>query len=162
MEDHLIAIEKNIEDNNYYAALFMAIVLPSVCGALESNNGQDTQQKYIDWYEKYILGLSLTGQDCYRLRCSLLHQASTIHPYSSFSRVIFTFPTANRHTFHNNIMNEALNLDIPLFVQQLVGGVRTWTSDMNNNTNYTRNIANIVKLRPDGLPPYISGHPVIS
>jgi hypothetical protein len=162
MEDHLMAIERNILEGNYYSAIFMAIMLPSICGALESTNGEDTQQKYIDWYERYVLNLSLTGEDCYRLRCSLLHQASTIHPSSNFSRVIFTFPVPSGNTFHNNILNDALNLDTPRFCSELIQGVRMWLEEMEENENYVRNIVNTIRLHPNGLTPYISGHPVIS
>ena len=71
MEDMIAAIKKSLEDQNYYSALFLTLVLPSICGALESANGQDSGEKYKDWYDRYITDSNLDGEECFRLRCSL-------------------------------------------------------------------------------------------
>jgi hypothetical protein len=162
MEDHLIAIENDITSGNYYSAVFLAITIPSICAALESVDGKDTQSNYINWYNTYVQNLILTGADCYKLRCSLLHQASTSHSGSTLERVIFTFPHPNGNTFHNNKLNGALNLDIPLFCSEMVNGARNWLMQMDTNQNYKKNVPNIIRIYPEGLPPYFSGHPVIS
>lgn len=164
MDDHLIAIKKDVESQNYYSALFLTIALPSICGALESVDGLDTKTKYIAWYDHYVKDLFLTGSDCYKLRCSLLHQASTVNSESSLVRVVFTFPVASGNTFHNNIINGALNLDVPLFCSELVRATDEWISKMEeeNNANYIKNVPSVMRLYPKGAPPYFSGQPVIS
>ncbi len=162
MIDHIDAIEKSIENENYYSAVFLTLMLPSICGALESDDGRDSGARYIDWYKKYVTNLAMSGDDCYLLRCSLLHQASTIHPASTFQRVIFTYPIPSGNTLHNNVMNDALNLDIPRFCTEIIAGARQWLKDVSSNPNYIRNSANMIRKYPDGLLPYIKGHPVIS
>ncbi len=159
-----MAIEKDIKNGSYYSAIFLAITLPSICGALESDDGKDTEEKYINWYKKYVRNLLLTGADCYKLRCSLLHQATVVHAGSSLVRVIFTFPVPSGNTFHNNIINGALNLDIPLFCNELVSAARGWGSQMENehNINYIKNVPGVMRLYSKGVPPYFSGHPVLS
>lgn len=162
MKDIIEAIQKNLEDKNYYSALFLAVMLPSICGALESENGEDSRGKYIAWYDKNIKGLFLKGNDCYQLRCSLLHQAKTTSKKSSFSRVIFTFPVPSGNTFHNNVLNDVLNLDIPIFCRTLVNSVNEWLKTNTYNKNCINNMKNTIKVYPKGLPPYIVGHPIIS
>lgn len=162
MKDILEAIKKSLRDKNYYSALFLTIMLPSICSALESEDGEDKKERYIAWYDKYIKSLFLKGKDCYQLRCSLLHQATTIHKKSPFSRVIFTFPTPSRNIFHNNVLNDALNLDIPLFCKTLIGATEKWLEEKKDSKNYKRNIKKTIKVYPHGLSPYIAGHPVIS
>ncbi len=61
MDDLLQAIRRNLADANYYPALFLTVILPSVCAALESEDGQDSRDRYIAWYDRYGGGLSLTG-----------------------------------------------------------------------------------------------------
>jgi len=163
MDDFLSSINLSLQNNNYYAALFMTIMLPSVCNALASPTGNDTRLGFISWFNAYVTGLSMNGNDCYNLRCALLHQGASIpHGTSSFSRIVFTFPTPSGNTFHNNILNDALNLDIPLFCQTVIAGVRKWVTDMANNPDYTKNLSRLLKTYPTGLAPYIVGHPVIS
>ena len=50
MQDLLKAIKKNLQDGNYYSALFLTVMLPSICGALESVDGEDKSTRYIAWY----------------------------------------------------------------------------------------------------------------
>src|SRR5260370_31847034 len=151
MQDILDANRKNLLDGNYYAALFSTLILPSICGALESVNGTDTRAKYIGWYNRYIYDLMLKGEDCYALRCSLLHQGRTTHRSSSFSRVLFTYPHPSRTTFHNNSINGALNLDIPKFCERVLRAVERWQAEEENTANYQRNIADSIRLYPNGF-----------
>ena len=162
MKDLLSAIRKNLVDHNYYSALFLTLTLPSICGALESSNGEDDNQKYKQWYSQNIMGLNLTAEDCYYLRCSLLHQGTTTHQFSGFSRVVFTFPVNSGNTFHDNIFNKALNLDVALFCEQVTGAVESWLTRVQGTANYEKNSKNLMCLYPNGLPPFIVGHPVIS
>ncbi|TSC64131.1 MAG: hypothetical protein G01um1014106_256 [Parcubacteria group bacterium Gr01-1014_106] len=162
MEDVLNAIKRGISSENYYSALFLAILVPSICGALESDDGQDNEQRYTAWYDRYVNDLFLKGVDCYRLRCSLLHQASTVHPSSSFSRVLFTLPNPQGTLLHNNFVEGALNLDISLFCQRFIHAAEQWLKEVRDTPHYQRNVKNTVKLYPNGLSPFIKGLPIIS
>lgn len=162
MQDLLSAVRKNLSDQNYYSALFLTLTLPSICGALESTNGKDTGDKYKKWYKQNIKGLYLTHEDCYYLRCSLLHQGTTTHKLSGFSKIVFTFPVKSKTIFHNNIFNDALNLDIEIFCNLIVDSVDAWLRQAAQTDNYKRNSANLMRLYPGGLSPFIIGHPVIS
>lgn len=162
MQDIVEAIRKSLDTENYYAALFLTIILPSICGALESNDGQDSSARYIGWYDRYIDDLILKGDDCYALRCSLLHQGRTTHRKSSFSRILFTYPNPNRNAFHNNFMAGALNLDIPLFCERVLRAVERWQAEVENTENYKRNLANTIRIYPHGLTPFMAGIPLIS
>ncbi len=170
MQDLLEAIKKNLQDGNYYSVLFLTVMLPSICCALESVDGEDKSPRYIAWYNKYVQNYPLDGEDCYKLRCSLLHQATTIHKKSSFSRVLFTFPNEKRDVFHGNIFEikfedksiKALNLDIQLFSETLISAAEKWLKEVEDSENYKKHIKKTIKTYPDGLSPYFKGIPVIS
>ncbi len=143
MKDILEAIRKSLQEGNYFAALFLTITLPSICGAIASTDGVDTRKKYVAWYDRYVDGLYLKGEDCYSLRCSLLHQGKTTHKNSSFSRVLFSYPNRTNAIYHNNILGNALNLDISLFCDRIIKGVETWLREVEETENYKKNIFNV-------------------
>ena len=88
----------------YYLALFASLALPDICGAINSEDGKANKWKYVKWYDQYVARTCpfLTGEDCYRFRCSLLHQGSTQHPKSSYARIVFVEPSATASVFHCN------------------------------------------------------------
>lgn len=165
MELILKEIERALDAKLYYLALQASLTLPDICGALQSDNGKATRDKYIAWYDTYAKepgNLSISGKDCYYFRCSYVHQALTTHEKSSYSRIIFLAPTCHGIIMHNNVINDALNIDVKLFCNNILNAVRKWQKSIKNNENYKRNYKNLIKLYPDGFPPYITGIPVIS
>lgn len=38
----------------YYLALYASLTLPDICGAMESDDGQATGNKYIAWFDKHV------------------------------------------------------------------------------------------------------------
>ena len=164
METILSEIELAIKAGLYYLAVAMALTLPDICAALESEDGHTTRAKYKAWYsanlaEKYP---RMTDVDCYSLRCGVLHQGRCGHPNSQYGRVIFTIPNAQQNFFHNNIINDALNLDAPQFCADVVRSVREWFVGSQHLVNVQANLPNLVRFRPLGLPPYMVGMPLIA
>lgn len=165
MEFQLTEIERALNLGLYYVALQASLALPDICGALQSDNGEASKQKYIAWYNTYAKepgANSISGDDCYYFRCSCLHQGSTQHPRSSYSRILFLVPTGNGFIFHNNVINNALNIDINIFCRNIIKAVRDWTKKVENDENYKKNYEHLLKVYPNGLRPYIVGCPVIS
>ena len=104
----------------------------------------------------------MNGDDCYYFRCSLLHQGSSQHNKSNYKRVLFVEPSATTNIFHNNVINDALNIDVKIFCNDLIGGAEKWLEENENTDLYKKNYDRFMKRYPNGLPPYIVGIPVIS
>jgi hypothetical protein len=169
MRELLRQIEAALEANLYYLALFVSLALPDICGAIDSSDGTASGAKYAAWFDKYVApryGFRghqfLTGEDCYRFRCSLLHQGRTQHPRSTYSRVLFVEPRSNELTIQINIINDALNIDMHIFCQDVMIGARQWLDEVENTQQFKTNYDQFMRLYPQGLPPYIVGVPVIS
>ena len=162
---HLLEqIKKGLDNNLYYLSLFAALSLPDICGAINSENGKASKDKYIQWFNKYVARKYqgfLDGEDCYYFRCSLLHQGSSQHPRSNYSRVLFVEPTATTIVSHCNILNNALNIDVRIFCNDIVEGVEEWLKEVEKTDRYKRNYSKFMRRYPDGLKPYIIGVPVI-
>lgn len=165
MRDFLAQIKKGLDANLYLLSLFSALSIPDICGAISSENGEASAEKYKTWFDKYIApkyNNFLNGENCYYFRCSLLHQGSSQHNKSNYKRVLFVEPSATTNIFHNNIMNDALNIDVRIFCNDLVGGAEKWLGENENTDLYKKNYDKFMRRYPNGLPPYIVGVPVIS
>src|SRR5258706_12317035 len=154
MKDVLEQIRRASDQGLYYVALFAALAIPDICGALESADGESAGAKYAVWFDRHIApryGGLLSGEDAYLFRCSMLHQGTTQHPKSSFKRFLFVEPGATGSVFHNNILNDALNIDVRIFVRDVVEAALQWLPTVEDLPQYRANSARFVTRYPVGL-----------
>ena len=182
-------LEQSLASGQYFLTLFTALTLPDIAAALDSEDGFATGPRYVAWYEQWVRpqfgkailatlpaslppeqqeyiknGLQeppLDGDACYRFRCSLLHQGTTQHPKSQFSRIIFIEPHATSTKIHNCIIKDALCIDLQSFCRELIAGVRAWLDQAENTERFKANYEKFVRRHPQGLKPYIAGVPVV-
>ncbi|HEV2124461.1 MAG TPA: hypothetical protein VGW38_17040 [Chloroflexota bacterium] len=174
MHDFLDQIEIASGDARlYYLALAGALLVPDICGALEAPNGEATANSYQQWfdanYAQIMLGGSspLTAHDCWRFRCSFLHQGRTQHPQSGYTRIMFIEPGGPYPIMHmcsSTTMNNesALQIDVRLFCMEMVAVARRWLADVQGTEPFETNLQLFVRRHPNGIAPYIVGVPIIS
>ncbi len=159
MDDLFNEIERGLNAGVYQLCLGMALCIPDICAALQSEDGKTSGKKYKDWYQKYASDKCImSAEDCYYFRCSFLHQGSTQHEKSQYDRVLFVEPSAG--FLHNNVLEGALNIDIRIFCLELIAAAKRWLNDVKDNEVFIRNHENSFKRYPNGLAPYIVGLPV--
>lgn len=153
----------------YYVALFSALAIPDICGALESQDGTANGQRYRAWFDRWVSpkysffgGTSLTGDVCYYYRCAALHQGRASHPKMQYSRIIFVEPDNHGIIMHNNVMNDALNIDVGRFCEDVISGCEDWLAFVASDPTVQKNMASSMQRYPQGLAPYIMGIPVIA
>lgn len=162
MEELLKEIEKGLEVGLYQTALSMTLCLPDICGALESENGRASGEKYKAWFNEYIEKTKIgriTADDCYYFRCSFLHQYTTEHNKSNYEKIIFLEPN-DTISMHNNVLEGALNIDINIFCISIIEAVIRWKSLKQETEEYIKNYDKTFKKHPNGISPYIVGIPV--
>lgn len=164
MEAILNEVDRALRAKLYYVAIAMTLTIPDICAALESQNGETSGPKYKAWYNANMAARypNITDVDIWSLRCGVLHQGRYGHPKMQYERILFTVPNAQNNVFHNNIINDALNLDVILFCRDVVDCARIWFGGKQNDLVTQNNLANLVRLRPQGLAPYIVGIPLIA
>lgn len=119
-------LEQSLASGQYFLSLFTALTLPDIAAALDAQDGLANRRRFVSWYDKWVRpqfaeailaklpqtlppeqrecvknGLQqppLDGEACYRFRCSLLHQGTTQHPKSAFSRTNFLFSRTLQQT----------------------------------------------------------------
>lgn len=157
-------IRNALRVNLYYVSLFTSLAIPDICGAIGSVNGEASGTKYKNWFDRYVahkyFGM-LTGEDCYNFRCSLLHQGSSQHPRSTYERILFVEPSATTNIFHCNVLNDALNIDVRIFCEDIILGALAWLQQHEGTDLYKANYNKFMRRYPNGLSPYIVGVPVI-
>ena len=168
MRDFLDQIDRALDGGLYFVALFSALAIPDICAALESSTGVTSGTQYAEWFDRYVAGKyvaggapSLSGQQCYQFRCSLLHQGR-LQPDRTqrYSRIFFLEPSGGI-VLHNNVMNDALNIDVRIFCRDLIASARTWLSTVENTEPYEGNAKKSIQRYPNGLAPWILGLPTI-
>ena len=126
METITREIERALSAGLYYLALISTLSLPDICAALESSNGETSGAKYQAWYATWLTTYpEITGNDLYSLRCGVVHQGRLGHPKSQYSRILFTLPSTRAY-LHQNIINDALNLDLETFCRDMIEAVLRW------------------------------------
>ncbi len=160
----LADIQNGLRGGMYYAALVVALTVPEFCAALQCEGGGGGADKYMEWFTANLGHRypNLTPDDCYSLRCSVLHQGRMGRPGMQYSRVLFTVPNAQNNVFHNNIINDALNLDVIQFCEDFIRAALLWYDATRNDEHVVANISNLVRFRPEGLAPYMVGMPLIA
>jgi hypothetical protein len=169
MRDLLDQIQAANRSGLYYISLLSAILVPEICGALESSNGEAEGKKYAAWFDKNVSpryavrGVpTLSGWDAYRFRCRMLHQPAAHVPPSPLSRLIFVEPGTNGIEAHNNKIFDILNIDVRLFIEDIAEAALLWLERVEHTPLYKTNYDRYARRYPDGLPPYMGGSPIIS
>jgi hypothetical protein len=146
----------------YFVALIATLSVPDMCAGLERPDGRTTGPLYISWFDRWVApryGGTFIGTDCYGLRCSLLHEGRALPHQGLYTRAIFVEPSPIG-VFHNNVLNDALNLDIPIFCRDVIEGSGQWLATVQGTPAFEANLEAFFSRHAAGLPPYIVGVPV--
>jgi hypothetical protein len=160
METILREIEEALKAQLHFLAVSVALAVPDICSALEAPDGRATGARYEAWFNANLSAQYpfMTGADCYRLRCGVIHQGRFGHRSMQYGRVIFVL---NAPGIHQNILNDALQLSAEQFCHDVIVAVRQWFTAKKGDPHIVTNLPYLVVLRPGGFPPYVGGMPVI-
>jgi hypothetical protein len=137
----------------WYAALVLTLMLPDVCAALESANGQSTSDRYKAWCDIWLKGkyVDVSADDLYYLRCGVAHQARFSHHKLQYDRIFFTLRSATGFFAHMNIHKQALNLDLVMFCNDVIDSVEAWYAQHRDDRHVQGNLSHLVQYYPNGL-----------
>jgi hypothetical protein len=62
---------------------------------------------------------------------------------------------------HNNVVNDALNIDVRIFCIDVMRAVESWLPSASMQPHFAANMAWFAQRYPSGLSPYVTGLPVI-
>jgi len=148
----------------HYLALFGALVLPDICGALASDNGTASGPKYKDWLRANVPGQAADADLVWGLRCSLLHQGRAM-PHGSMFSMAFTFPNSLAPELHNlsTVVDgqQVAWTSVPALVNEITIGAEKWLEQYGSTARVQNNLEKFARYRPEGIPTHYGG-PVIA
>ncbi|MFS7359313.1 hypothetical protein AB6896_10620 [Rahnella inusitata] len=160
MEQFTNSIRMSLRTENWYAALFMALAMPDICGSIE-NPRAGTGARYKKWFNEYLkplydpeaidVDLRFSGADCYSFRCSCLHSGMNHETKDRTRKFIFTPPPGEGNLIHMNSINGCLQLQIDIFCEDVASQVDRWTQEQVANPVIQLRISELMKIHwPDG------------
>jgi hypothetical protein len=158
MDNIINSVKNSIEQQNWYSALFVALTLPDICTALE--HGKTTGARYSQWFESNLSQYNgfLSGNDCYALRCSLLHQGKDDISSQRMQDVLeqYVFLTSGSHCNlfkdceFNGIKKSFLQLNVATFCNDICIAVETWLQANSDNQSIRERIHNTLEIHEPG------------
>lgn len=142
---------------NWYAALALALALPDICSSLETPDKAERRKvgrRYARWFKTWLEPMHtmctgadmrphvfLNGNDCYALRCSLLHQGTDDIMDQQARDVLerFQFIAPVRGVvYHRNQIGNHLQLQVDIFCREIVNAVHSWEAAKAGNATIAK------------------------
>lgn len=152
-----------MENGNWNAALFMALTMPDICGAIAYPNLKYSGERYRRWFADNLevvytrnvgdeVVVFMAASDCWALRCSLLH-AGSLDISAEKSREIlskFVFTTKN---FHRIYTGDVLTLNVEQFCSEVCTAVDGWYKSCRTQEQVVSSISNIISIQDEMFSP---------
>ena len=162
---------KALDADLYYLALLSALSIPDIAGALGSDDGRASGQRYAAWYETWVRPRlkenrhrenPLSGEACYGFRCAMLHQGRSQRSNDQYSHIMFIEPGHLNCNIHYCVFGgKALLIELAEFVEEILRGCELWLDRVQGSDPFEKNYATVARRHPQGLAPYVNGVPVV-
>lgn len=150
-------IEKCVEQGFYYVAIMACLTIPDIAGAIDSDTWEATKSQYKDWFDEYAAQKyqsfgehHLTGEICYFLRCSMLHQGTVQHKEvkKKYADILFCqFPQVQSSV--NPLFmteDEVLLIEPKTFCTNMVYAAYDWLEKVHHNELFQKNTQRFISL----------------
>ena len=152
MERFSAAIRKALDEQNWFGALFLALALPEICGAVETPEA-DTRSRYKRWFKENLehnyRGF-LSPEDCYALRQASLHQGLSEIERRALSRIQFIEPRPGCNV-HRSFLRHTLQLQIEVFCLDICEAVEAWIKAVRLNKELGSRMKSMIEIREPSM-----------
>lgn len=132
---YLDEIKSCLNHKCYFAMLHLIVVLPDICGALESVDGKAKMECYKDWCERYLKNHRISSGEWYEIRCKLLHEGRTATSWgtSSYKGFGFLHPGLKDGNAHGEVVDGFLHLDVREIADDMKNALDGWFKFLEDN-----------------------------
>ena len=162
---HLVdSVRSAISQQNWYAALSVALSLPDICAKLEDPMVTSPRKRYVGWFQKNLASCFqrkldktegaephtfLTGEDCYALRCAYSHAGEFDISEQAVRKALESFvflvvPPPSR--VHMNRTNTRLQLQVDLFCEEICRAAEKWLDSVAADQGIKARIARLPRI----------------
>lgn len=141
-------------------ALQSSLALVDICGGLSSRDGVARAATFRTWFSNHLGSTfnELSPDDLYQLRCGMLHQGRT--KARQYDAIVFTLPDGRGNIFRVRV-DRTLSFDLVSFCTTIIDAVESWWRDAQLTEPVKSHSDHVVRIRPDGMAPYIIGVPML-
>jgi hypothetical protein len=148
-------IERSVNHKLYYVAVMASLAIPDIGGAINSNNGRTNKCEYVKWFNKYaspkykvLNEQCLNGEECYYLRCSMLHQGTTQNEkLTKYLDIILCEVPQTLTPFPLFVTkNKVLLIEPKSFCNNMVFAAYDWLDEVHNEELFKKNTKNLMAL----------------
>lgn len=167
LSDFVTAALQAGEQENWLAALALALTLPDICAAVDDPGPHKSRARYAKWWDQYVapqylatpgpkddwvVHSYLPGQDAFYLRCSYLHAGTDVMDGKNqlMNRVRFLGPS-NVRRFGLDEETRTLTIPINMFVESVCSGVGAWVADHANDSQAQERLAGLISVLPSAI-----------
>lgn len=146
----------------YLALLYLVVVLPDICAALESRDGETDGNKYKKWCEKFLAASGLSPIERWEMRCALLHQGTTLTDSRKPGRyATYSFMPPSGDDIHFRVSTDGennLTLDVSKLAGEMRAAVRLWADHLLLSANTKQleivklNLQSLLRKQPKTIP----------
>lgn len=155
------SLRSSVAHGDWYVALATALTLPDVCGRLiepDAKSGPRYKAWFRDWMEqRYTIRMDdevkvfLTGDDCYALRCSYLHEGGGGIAHQTARKALdnfrFIFPPKNGWRMHLNLLDDnTLQLQVDVFCLEIADAVEQWCRSVSDNDDIQGRMGSLLTI----------------
>ncbi|MBC2731432.1 hypothetical protein [Thiobacillus sp.] len=163
MQNLIAAIHQSCAQENWYAALYMALTMPDICAKLEDPASKQSGERYQAWFNIYLKPTYksefhgpdfhfLTVGDLWALRCSLLHEGTDEITQQRAREVLRQFKFTTQ-TVHCLMTDDVLVLNVDEFCTDMTEAVERWLSAMSADVGIQQRIAEMASIETSGFSP---------
>jgi len=167
MDEMINEIRQALNARLWTLSLQGSLALIDICGAMSRPSGNGNKQSFEAWYLNNVGATypELAAFDVWRLRCGLIHQGRLTS--SQYEAIMFFIPDGRGNVmknfqFHQADGGRALSTDLVSFCNDILEAVELWWQTVPYFDPQKTNAELLVRLRPDGMMPYIQGIPMIA
>ena len=149
-------ITSALEARLYRVALLTSLAVPDIAGALDAPDGQATERRYVDWVDKWAVPhfskagfQTISGEDCYRYRCALIHQGRGKHPRSRYVATLFVLPSPGSFIAPMTPQVDGgrmIVIDVPTFCRWMVAAAEDWLTQVEGSELFATNSQQMLRL----------------
>jgi len=151
MKQFVEAVRYAVKGENWFGALFMALALPDICGAIETPEASN-KERYTRWFRQYLRKKYhddfFTADDCYYFRCACLHQGVALDrkARTSYEGAIHFITPRRGVTVHLNKHGNALQMQIDVFCNDICEAVEEWLATVLEDETMNGRIEELLKI----------------
>lgn len=153
----------------YMLSLYSALTLPDIGGAVDSEDGKSTGEKYKRWYNKYVEPnvFHLSGAECWEFRCRVLHQGKSIPDKATYyTKIGFIEPNSGHGSLQVGRMESNGKpgmkiIDLKILVEEIIKGWKRWVVEKRGTQPFEENYLKCIVRYPFGYQNLNVGAPFI-